>query len=169
MTNQHSIYAWLGFWRDQMPPQAVEQLQNILGPLQSPDEPKVKPALAGGGHNDSEGRSDAMVICPHCHGSVAIKPPHEEPEFDPDTIPECPRCQVQHWPQCPAVKSEANVLDATVRCRCGWQGGMSKLIYLDPVGESKGCPQCHAEFVPVHLRKRARHFDSSGQDGTEQC
>lgn len=26
-------------------------------------------------------------------------------EFNPDTIPECPRCQVQHWPQCPALKS----------------------------------------------------------------
>lgn len=26
-------YAWLGFWRDKMPDEAVRQLQEILGPL----------------------------------------------------------------------------------------------------------------------------------------
>ena len=27
------VYAWLGFWRDNMPDSAVEGLQKILGPL----------------------------------------------------------------------------------------------------------------------------------------
>lgn len=30
---QHEIYAWLGFWRDQFPPEAVTNLQKILGEL----------------------------------------------------------------------------------------------------------------------------------------
>lgn len=30
---QHRIYAWLGYWRDSMPAEAVIQLQDLLGPL----------------------------------------------------------------------------------------------------------------------------------------
>lgn len=31
------IYAWLGYWRDQIPAEAVSQLQNILGPFERKD------------------------------------------------------------------------------------------------------------------------------------
>lgn len=27
------VYVWLGYWRDKMPTEAVEQLQDILGPI----------------------------------------------------------------------------------------------------------------------------------------
>jgi hypothetical protein len=40
MTNQQ-VYAWLGYWRDKMPPEAVSQLQDILGPLRTGAEPKA--------------------------------------------------------------------------------------------------------------------------------
>lgn len=30
----HETYAWLGLWRDKMPPEAVSRLQEILGPLE---------------------------------------------------------------------------------------------------------------------------------------
>lgn len=33
---QHQVYAWLGYWRDKMPPEAVVALQDALGPLAHP-------------------------------------------------------------------------------------------------------------------------------------
>jgi hypothetical protein len=30
---------------------------------------------------------------------------HIRPAFDPASIPDCPRCGAQHWPQCPSEKS----------------------------------------------------------------
>lgn len=40
MTKQQraEIYAWLGQWRDKFPPEAVAELQELLGPLNQPDD-----------------------------------------------------------------------------------------------------------------------------------
>lgn len=32
--SQQEVYAWLGYWRDKIPAEAVENLQNILGNLE---------------------------------------------------------------------------------------------------------------------------------------
>lgn len=40
---QWDVYAWLGFWRNQMPPEAVKSLQDKLGPLMKAPEPGALP------------------------------------------------------------------------------------------------------------------------------
>lgn len=37
---QQKVYAWLGYWRDNLPPEAVTNLQDILGPLAAAPTPK---------------------------------------------------------------------------------------------------------------------------------
>ena len=37
---------------------------------------------------------------PNFGGKRIVLVPMQQ-QFNPDTIPECTRCQVQHWPQCP--------------------------------------------------------------------
>jgi hypothetical protein len=69
-TEQHRIYAWLGYWRDKMPPEAVEALQDILGPLQG-----ATPASSG----------DATKAWLTVSATVAY--PHE-------CI--CPKCGIRH-------------------------------------------------------------------------
>lgn len=39
ITHTRFIYAWLGQWRDKMPPEAVSDLQDVLGPMSSSQEP----------------------------------------------------------------------------------------------------------------------------------
>lgn len=31
---RHQVFAWLGYWRDHMPAEAVSALQDVLGPLE---------------------------------------------------------------------------------------------------------------------------------------
>lgn len=43
MTSNQRVYAWLGYWRDKMPPEAVTALQDLLGPLRYSDETAGEP------------------------------------------------------------------------------------------------------------------------------
>jgi hypothetical protein len=50
------------------------------------------------------------------------------------------------YPQMPP-----NVIDGYCRCTCGWTGKISNLVFLERVGNTKGCPTCHTEFIPAYL------------------
>jgi hypothetical protein len=43
---QTRVYTWLGFWRDKMPPEAVENLQDLLGPLRMHGPAIIREELA---------------------------------------------------------------------------------------------------------------------------
>jgi len=65
---------------------------------------------------------------------------HIRPAFDPASIPDCPRCGAQHWPQCPSEKSSVAPVNSE---------HIHKVMYGDPYEASScaldaalSCPDC---------------------------
>ena len=68
------VLAWLGQWRDHMPPEAVSALQDIVSPVSGRLDPtnEASERRAGPVSKSQERRLDVQFACPNCHENLEL-------------------------------------------------------------------------------------------------